>query len=307
MSTVANVFYPDSAGHADWDGTDPSGGDFRALLDILPTGRDGTTECNFTDRSAGAEIVCHPYVSHSTVIGSDDATKWGWAVKLTGSNGMGSLSDAKRFNKASVWTFEGTLSGIGTSTYSVTARVYRVLADNTRSFLFSATSTALLPTAVGASWGVTSASQPELLFEAGETFVVSYSLIQTSSTLVDTPITFNTGVGVTGNQTRVITSAAGIRTAFIETVTSTGVGTVAVTDGVHTVTGTVYDSAGNPVSGATVKLFNQSTDVKVSERPSAGDGTYTFYRADNDSATYWLAGHSDTTHHGTTDRDITAT
>lgn len=73
------------------------------------------------------------------------------------------------------------------------------------------------------------------------------------------------------------------------------------------ITGRALTSAGAPISGAIVKLFRQSDDVKVASTTSAADGTYSFTRDTADPNTYYVLGFEDGANpqtHGVSDRDI---
>ncbi len=110
-------------------------------------------------------------------------------------------------------------------------------------------------------------------------------------------------------------SAAGTSTvAGLSSIVLGTIGTVTVGGGcpsdfsgsspTKTIGGVVYDTAGAPASGATVKLFRQSDDLQIASTTTAGDGTYSFVRDAADPNTYYVVGYSDTTHHGTTDRGL---
>jgi Carboxypeptidase regulatory-like domain len=73
------------------------------------------------------------------------------------------------------------------------------------------------------------------------------------------------------------------------------------------VRGVVYDAANNPVSGATVRLFNTSTGVLVDTQTTAADGSFTCGdpNAVNCFAVAYLAGSPDTT--GLTVNNLTGT
>ncbi len=303
MTTTASRFYPHST---DWDGTDPTSGDVRTLATSLPA-QDTGSSCDF-GTSGSKTITVDPYTAGRTTTGLDSS--FGWAVNLTGTDGMDSTADAKRRIPSGTWSFQGTVASNAVSAAACTVgiNVYRVAAapSTTRTLLFSDSVSAGTVVVAGTSWSKTTASQSEVILEAGETIQVTFTLTCTGQ-VGGLTIRFVTGDSGTTNDTYFDVPSPGVRTQYQETITATCVGVPTVTDGTKTLTGVVYDAAGSVVNGATVKLFNQSTDTKISTYTTGADGAFTFTRADNDTASYYAVGHSDATHHGTTDRDLTAT
>lgn len=303
MPTVAATFYPHST---DWDGTDPASGDVRKLLESLPVATSGSS-CDF-GTSGAKTITVDPYTAGRTTTGL--ASEFGWAINLTGADGMGSVTNANRRIPAGAWSYDGTLfasPAIAVANCTVAMSVYRVAASpsTTRTLLFTDTGVAVAAVATtGTGFTRTTGSQSAVELQPGESIQCTFTLTCTGQ-LGGLVIDFRTGDQSTG--CRVVVPSPGVRTVYDEAITTAVKFTAAVTDGTKTVTGTARDSAGAPVAAATIKLFNQSTDTRISTYTTAADGAYTFTRADNDTTTYFTVGYSDDTHHGTSDRGLTAT
>lgn len=305
MGTTASRFYPHSA---DWDGTDPGSGDVRTCETSLPA-VDATSTCDF-GTSGSKTITVDPYTGGRTTTGLDSA--FGWALDISGSDGMDGAADAKRRIPAGTWYFQGALlanPAASLSACTVGINVYRVAASpsTTRTLLFSSSVNAgVITTGSATSWSHTTASQSEIILEAGETIQVTYTLACTGQA-GGLQITFRTGDSSLANDTYFDVPSPGVRTQYQETITATCVVTASVTDGTKTLTGVVRDSTGAPVNGATAKLFNQTSDTRISTDTTGADGVYQFTRADNDAETYYVVGYSSDTLHGTSDRGLTAT
>ena len=301
MGTTDQTFYLPGTSQTDWDGTDPTGGDVRKLRPAVLSETDDTTILSFP--TAASSIVFDPYTTRSTT-GTGDVNKFGWAVNLNGSDGMEAAADALRLIPAGTWTMNVDMNGVVVGYYTITVSFYRISSNGlTRTLLFTATSGTLVLTAAFTSHQWFS-SQPAYTFAPNESVLCSFYVTKTATAVAET-VNVRLGAGSSGS--RVAVPTPGIRTEYVETVTASADGRATVLDGTKTVTGTVRDSAGAAVSGATVKLFDQSTDTRISTNTSAANGAYTFTRADNDTATYYVVGFSDATHHGTSDRDLTAT
>lgn len=302
MATVVQRLYPDSD---NWDGTDPASGDVRALNTSLPAGTSGSS-CDF-GTSGAKTITVDPYTAGRTTTGTDSA--FGWAVDIAGADGMDSTATAKRLILAGTWSYQGWLvaaPAAALNAVTVGFNVYRVAASpsTTRTLLFSDTVSAGLVVATGSAFTRTTGAQSEIVLEAGETIQVTYTLAGTGQ-IGGLTIDFRTGDQSTDCFLDVPTP--GVRTEYLQSVSVTAKGTAAVTVGTKTVTGVVYDSAGVPATAATAKLFRQSDDVKISTDTTGADGVYRFTRADDDADLWYVVGFSDDTHHGTTDRSISAT
>lgn len=303
MTTTASRFYPHST---DWDGTDPASGDVRKLETSLPAATSGCS-CDF-GTSGAKTITVDPYTAGRTTTGLDSA--FGWAINLTGADGMDSAVNAHRYIPAGTWLYQGTLfasPAIAVANCTVAMSVYRVAAapSTTRTLLFTDAGVSVPAVATtGTTFTRTTGAQAEIELQPGETIQCTFTLTctgQIGGLVIDMR---------TGDQTSdcwVDVPSPGVRTVYDETVTTSGVGTASATAGTKLVTGIVYDSAGAPASGATAKLFRQSDDVKISTFTTAADGRYTFTRADDDSDLWYVVGYSDATHHGTTDRSLSAT
>lgn len=300
MTTTAQTFYPHST---DWDGTDPASGDVRKMVESLPAATSGSS-CDF-GTSGAKTITVDPYTASRTTTGLNSA--FGWAIDLAD---MGSVANANRIIPDGTWQYVGTLfasPAVAVANCTVAMSVYRVAASpsTTRTLLFTDAGVAVVGVATtGTTFTRTTSSQAEIELQPGETIQCTFTLTCTGQ-VGGLVIDFRTG-----NQTSDCTVAVpspGVRTVYDETVSTVCKVTATVTDGTKTVTGVARDSAGDPVEAATVKLFNQSTDTKISTYTTGADGAYTFTRADNDAETYWINGYSDDTHHGTSDRGLTAT
>lgn len=301
MTVTAQVFYPHSD---DWDGTDPTG-DVRALNTSLPAATSGSS-CDF-GTSGAKTITVDPYTAGRTTTGLDSG--FGWAIDIAGADGMDGTATAKRLIPAGTWSYQGTLFAspvAALNACTVGFDVYRVAAapSTTRTLIFSDSVSAGLVAATGAGFTRTTGAQAEVELEAGETIQVTFTLTCTGQ-IGGLVIDFRTGDQATDCTVTVPTP--GVRTVYLETVTATAVGTAAVTAGTRTVTGVVYDSDGNPADAATVKLFRQSDDVKISTDTTGADGVYVFTRADDDVDEWYCVGFTSATLHGTTDRDVVAT
>lgn len=315
MGTTAQVLYGVGS-PSTWDGTSPASGDVRRFDDDQPGDSTGDTSSKTSHGTDANSIVVDPYTTRSTT-GTTDQDKFGWAVDVSGDEGMGGTATSLRFIPAGVWSFVTHLQRDGvvpsTSNYTVQAHVYRISSDGTtRSLLFSSNVSAEAiagNTLTGFSFS--SASQSEFTFAANESLLVSYTVTKVSTSVLADTINFATGRALVGasqaNLCTVTVPSPGIRTRHLETVTINAISTASATDGHKTVEGVVYDSTGAAVSGATVKLFNQSTDSKISERTTGADGAYVFTRTDIDSATYYVVGFNGDMQHGTSDRGLSAT
>lgn len=304
MGTTARRFYPHSV---EWDGTDPASGDVRTCETSLPA-IGNTTSCDF-GTSGSKTITVDPYTFDRTTTGLTSA--FGWAIDLSGSDGMDGAADAKRRIPSGTWLFQGSLRAqpaASLNAVTVGMNVYRVAAapSTTRTLLFSDSVNAGLITTSAVSWSRTTASQSEIILEAGETIQVTYTLACTGQA-GGLQIYFDTGDASLTNDCYFDVPSPGVRTQYQETITATCVVTATIVDGTKTLTGVVYDANGAAVNGATAKLFNQSTDTRISTDTTGADGVYEFTRADNDTASYYVVGYSDASHHGTSDRDLTAT
>lgn len=311
MGTTAQKFYPSTTDH---DGT--WGTDVRKLLDTAAGAIDDTTKADFGTDTSQRTITFDPYTTRSTV--GDASTNFGWGVNASGSDGMSATSTARRVIPSGVWTFNCRVSvtvvqtGTGNDTTQLTAYVYKVAGDGTRTLQWSQASAAEAVTTITGvgvqlfSWST--ASKPELELDADETIHVAFTVTSIGVAVTGQVITFRTqGTNVTDTQnTWMRVPSPGVRTILTESVTVTAVGTSALTVGTKTITGTVYDSDGNPANAATVKLFRQSDDVKISTDTTGADGVYLFTRADDDTDQWYCVGFSDATHHGTSDRDLAA-
>lgn len=302
--TESRTFYPHST---DWDGVDPASGDIRQAVAAVPPAGIGSS-CDF-GTSGAKTITVDPYTAGRTTTGLTSAL--GWAINIAGADGMGGAADAHRFIPAGVWLFQGTIAAapaVAVAACVVGINVYRVAAapSTTRTLLF-ADSVSVPGTAVaGSNWTRTTGAQAEIELAAGETIQVTYTLACTGQ-IGGLTIDFHTGPTAGLNTNLITVPTPGVRTVFIEDIATTAVGTATVTDGVKTLSGVVYDAAGIPAPGATVKLFRQSDDLLISQRTVDEAGAYTFTRGDDDTDQWWIAGFSDATHHGTTDRDLLAT
>lgn len=302
MATTVRRFYPHTT---EWDGIDPASGDVRALDTALPAGVSGSS-VDFGS-SGSKSITIDPYTTGRTTTGLNSA--FGWAIDLAGADGMDSTSTAKRVIPAGQWFHQGLLvasPAAALNAVTVDFNVYRVAAapSTTRTLLFTDAVSAGLVSANGTSYTRTTPAQSEIVLEAGETIQVTFRLSGTGQ-VGGLVIDF-----LTGDQSTdcfIDIPSPGVRTEYLQTVTVTCKATAAVTVGTKTITGTVYDTDGNPASGATAKLFRQSDDVKISTDTTGADGVYLFTRADNDTDEWYVVGFSDATHHGTTDRGLTAT
>lgn len=304
MGTTARRFYPYTN---NWDGTDPASGDVLKLdTAINATLLTAAQSCDF-QTSGSKEITVDPNTTGRTATGVNSA--FGWAINIAGSDGMDGTADARRFIPAGTWLFQGTIGSITASTNPCTVSfyVYRVAASpsTTRTLLFSSSVNAGL-VGLNTDFSHTTASQSQIVLEAGETVQVTYTLTCTGQ-VGGLVIALQMGDSVTNNDLLVDLPSPGVRTYYEETITTSCVVTATVTDGTKTLTGVVRDSTGAPVDGATAKLFNQTSDTRISTDTVGADGVYQFTRADNDAETYYVVGYSSDSLHGTSDRGLTAT
>lgn len=221
MGTLNQTFWPYTV---NWDGTDPAGGDvLKADTAINSTLLTANQSVDF-GTSGAKTITVDPNTTGRTTTGVDP--NLGWAINISGATGMDSTAAARRFIPAGTWSFQGT---IGTLTPSlngcqVTVYVYRVAASpsTTRTLLFSAgVSAGLVGTAT--NWAVTSASQPQIVLEAGETIQVTYTLGCTGQ-VGGLVISLQMGDSLTNNDLLFQVPSPGIRTLRTETHSLVGVG-----------------------------------------------------------------------------------
>lgn len=249
MATTADTFYPHTT---NWDGTDPASGDVVKLLETLPA-LVTTSSCEF-GTSGAKTITVDPYTSGRTTTGLDSG--FGWAIDIDGSSdAMDSTATAKRWIKTGAWVFQGTL--LSTTTLGVPAasaaactvgmNVYRVAASpsTTRTLLFSDSVNAGIVSGTGTGWSRTTASQSEIVLEAGETIQVTYTLACTGQ-LGGLIIQFRTGDQLTTDDTLFTVPSPGIRTLGEGVGAASGVGTV---DGVG---GKILATVGSSTGTSTV-------------------------------------------------------
>lgn len=303
MTTTDRRFFPHVT---EWDGVDPTGGDIRKCL-VAVGAANGGTVADFGTAGGNKTITLDPY---STRTATGTVSSLGWAVNIAGADGMDSTATEKRRIPAGTWFYQYALIAAPVASVAdctVAMQVYRVAAapSTTRTQLFSDSANIGAVTSVLTLKTRTTPSQSEIILEPGETIQASFTL-NCSSQVGGLTIELRTGATSVGD-VFIDTPSPGVRTQYQESVEVTVIGTASATFGTKTVTGVVRDPNGNPVNAATVKLFNQTTDTRISTATVGADGAYTFTRTDVDTGTYYVVGFSDDTHHGTSDRGLTAT
>jgi len=176
MATIAQTFYPDNQDQDQAWGTDID------KLDESVGALVSTTIASHPNSSGTTQITLDPYTTRST--SGDSTSSYGWAFDESGAEGIGSAANNRRFIPAGTWTFQNRVqipaggAVTGSHNVTITYKVYRVAASPSfaRTLLFTATSSeqggGLLGSTV--TFSTTSASQPEILLEPGETVHVGY-------------------------------------------------------------------------------------------------------------------------------------
>jgi hypothetical protein len=220
--TTAQTFCPTTADHDGTWGTDVRSANVAAGANNATSINDaGTTTTQTT-------MTYDPYTTRTTT--GDQGTLFGWAINAlaASTDGMGSASGARRRIPPGTWNVSGIISlpVAGTLTGTITAffafRFYRVSADGaTRTFLFSVNTGTAQSTGLAAVNNTvitgTSASQPEYIFEPGETLHCS---IQSVSTQVAGALGATVAAQITlttGGSTFFTVPSPGIRTRYENT------------------------------------------------------------------------------------------
>lgn len=213
MGTTAQRFYPH---FSDWDGTDPASGDIRKVDTSITSPADTTSQTVDFGTSGAKEITVDPVTTGRTTTGVD--SKFGWAVNISGSQGMDGTSTAKRIIPAGTWFFQGAIGSLSTSLNACTVGfyVYRVAASpsTTRTLLFSSSVSAGIVT-LATNFSHTTASQSQIVLEAGETIQVTYTLSCTGQ-VGGLVVNLQVGDSSTNNDTLFDVPSPGIRTQNIK-------------------------------------------------------------------------------------------
>jgi hypothetical protein len=200
MGTTAGTFYPALGLNQDF--TAPGEKNIRGMADSVQSSSNLTVA---TFSTAAEEIVLNPGAPRSST-GEADFPNYGWAIQRAGSLGMDSTATAKRYIPAGSWTFNARIGvqGVSIANIRMRIRIYRVSSTGERTE-FSAQLTALVtPTVAGTDISVTTTPIGEVLLEADETILVSYSLQKTNSGLgTDGGVQFRTN-DLTGADVEVI-------------------------------------------------------------------------------------------------------
>lgn len=187
------------------------------------------------------------------------------------------------FNVSVVWTDVDALAANGT--YAVRAHVFKRGASGSLSLLGTGSvSINTIDVGVLAQNYSFTASVPVTLFQTGETLHVEYWL-RGRGTALSQQFQFRTGNNAT--DVRAVLPGAGLHTQTA-------------------VKGFCRTSAGDPLPGATVKVFRQSSDAKVADLTSDGAGRYEYLTDSTDTNTHYVyafkAGSSEI--HGASDRGL---
>lgn len=187
------------------------------------------------------------------------------------------------FNVSVVWTDVDALAANGT--YAVRAHVYRRGQSGALTLLGTG-SVSISTIDVGVlirNYSFT-ASVPLTLFQTGETLHVEYWL-RGRGTALSQQFQFRTGENAT--DVRAVLPGAGLHTQTA-------------------VKGFCRTSVGDILSGATVKIFRQSSDAKVADLTSDGAGQYEYLTDSTDTNTHYVyafkAGPPEV--HGASDRGL---
>lgn len=233
MATLAQTFWLPGSGRDEWDGTDPAGGDIRKLLTADPGATtDVFTECSFG--TAAASIICDPYTLRNTT-GLTGLDTFGWALNLTGADGVDSVAGARRIIPAGTWTFYARLGTAvaALGSYTTTVTIYRRTAAGARTSLFSATSTGISPTNLGTAVPAWTSAQPQITLEAGETLFACYYLSRTASGVTAESIAFQCAPADVASRPRIVLPAPGLRTLYDRSMTDGASASDAVTKQVN--------------------------------------------------------------------------
>lgn len=211
MGTTARRFFPYTT---NWDGTDPSGGDVLKLdTAVNPTLLTASQSCDF-GTSGSKEITVDPMTNNRTATGVNSAL--GWAINIAGSDGMDGTSSTKRMIPAGAWLFQGTIGSLTASLNPCTVGfyVYRVAASpsTTRTLLFSVSVNAGL-VSLATNFTLTTASQAQIILEAGETIQVTYTLTCTGQ-VGGLNISLQMGDALTDNDLLLDLPSPGLRTYY---------------------------------------------------------------------------------------------
>lgn len=146
-------------------------------MTALPATEDTNTSVDF-GTSGAKTITFDPFTAGRTTTGL--VSGFGWAINIAGSDGMDGTATAKRWIKAGTWAFQGNVfatPAAALNAVTIGVNVYRVAASpsTTRTLLFSSSVSAGLVTTAGTDWTLTTASQAEIVLEAGETIQVTYT------------------------------------------------------------------------------------------------------------------------------------
>jgi hypothetical protein len=178
MSTRADIFYPHTGTRDQVYGTDVR------KLEVAAQTVVSTTITSHPSAAGTTNITLDPYSTSTTQ--SDIRNNLGWAVNVLGTGGFDATANLKPRIQAGSWNLQFPCSvpfggtGIGTLTASFSAIVYRVGVSPsfTRTALFTtAQSSTVASSALAVGTGtcaVTTASQPEIVLEVGETIAVGY-------------------------------------------------------------------------------------------------------------------------------------
>lgn len=219
--TRVQRFYPSAVVD---DQTFTSEATIRKLVETAPAANT-TTTVTWTTATITEKTVI-PVTANSAA--GDTSNNSGWAFNNGGADGLNSVVGARRKILAGVWAFSAqftlnTPALLDTHALTIEANVYRVATGGgARTLLFSATSANQTANAT-ATWN--SASQPEIILEAGQVIMVGYTATSASTQALVLGANTNTVMTFAlGANTWFDVPAPGIRTDIAQTNSLTGVG-----------------------------------------------------------------------------------
>lgn len=186
---------------------------------LLYNAATATTNTTLPFGTAAATFLLNPHSGTQVTDSAGARPNYGWMMNGDDSvlPGMTSTSSVKRRIPAGTWTFAGSATcTLALSNYTQRVYVYRVATGGgSRTQLMTGNSATFTPSALGVSWSITLTSQPEFVFEPGESLLISFTCQKNSAGLTGESVTFPTAGDNTG--LRVTLPSPGLRYQYIDT------------------------------------------------------------------------------------------